>query len=57
MIPLGTKAFERILDFRRNKETGQDELLIKYKVRLLEIIKPKMLTKKNEYLEYEFPSC
>ncbi|KAI8883742.1 hypothetical protein K501DRAFT_86912 [Backusella circina FSU 941] len=31
MIPLGTKAFERILDFRRNEQTGQDELLIKYK--------------------------
>jgi hypothetical protein len=56
MIPLGTKAFERILDFRRNEETGQDELLIKYKVRLLELIKRKMLTK-NGYLEYEFPSC
>ncbi|KAG0788881.1 hypothetical protein G6F16_006870 [Rhizopus arrhizus] len=31
MIPLGTKSFERILDYRRNNETGEEELLIKYK--------------------------
>lgn len=28
MIPMGTKVFERILDYRKN---GQEELLIKYK--------------------------
>ncbi|RCI00137.1 hypothetical protein CU097_010915 [Rhizopus azygosporus] len=30
-IPLGSKAFEKILDYRRNEMTGQEELLIKYK--------------------------
>ncbi|KAI8364631.1 SNF2 family N-terminal domain-containing protein [Radiomyces spectabilis] len=30
-IPLGTKVFERILDYRKNAETGVDELLVKYK--------------------------
>ncbi|KAI8974348.1 P-loop containing nucleoside triphosphate hydrolase protein [Pilobolus umbonatus] len=28
---MGTKSFERILDYRKNSETGQEELLIKYK--------------------------
>ncbi|KAI8991556.1 hypothetical protein BDF20DRAFT_845263 [Mycotypha africana] len=31
MIPMGTKVFERILDYRRNEETNKEELLIKYK--------------------------
>lgn len=33
MIPMGTKVFERILDYRKNKDTGDEEeqLLIKYK--------------------------
>lgn len=31
MIPMGTKVFERILNYRRNEESGEEELLIKYK--------------------------
>ncbi len=31
MIPMGTKVFERILDYRKNENTRQEELLIKYK--------------------------
>ncbi|KAI8079886.1 SNF2 family N-terminal domain-containing protein [Halteromyces radiatus] len=31
VIPMGTKEFERILDYRKNDETGEEELLIKYK--------------------------
>ncbi|KAI8088403.1 hypothetical protein BDF21DRAFT_413129 [Thamnidium elegans] len=31
MIPMGTGVFERILNYRKNTETGQEELLIKYK--------------------------
>ncbi|KAI9015336.1 SNF2 family N-terminal domain-containing protein [Phycomyces nitens] len=30
-IPMGTKVFERILDYRVNNETGEGELLVKYK--------------------------
>ncbi|RCH81139.1 Chromodomain-helicase-DNA-binding protein, partial [Rhizopus stolonifer] len=31
MIPMGTKVFERILDYKKNDETDEEELLIKYK--------------------------
>ncbi|KAI9316672.1 P-loop containing nucleoside triphosphate hydrolase protein [Dichotomocladium elegans] len=31
VIPIGTKVFERILDYRQNDETGEEELLVKYK--------------------------
>ncbi|KAG0167130.1 Chromodomain helicase DNA binding protein [Apophysomyces sp. BC1034] len=31
IIPMGTKVFEKILDYRKNEETSSDELLIKYK--------------------------
>ncbi|KAI8331840.1 SNF2 family N-terminal domain-containing protein [Chlamydoabsidia padenii] len=31
VIPMGTKEFERMLDYRQNLETGKEELLIKYK--------------------------
>ncbi|ORZ14695.1 SNF2 family N-terminal domain-domain-containing protein [Absidia repens] len=31
VIPMGTKEFERMLDYRQNPETGDEELLIKYK--------------------------
>ncbi|KAF7732761.1 Chromodomain helicase DNA binding protein [Apophysomyces ossiformis] len=31
IIPMGTKVFEKILDYRKNEETAADELLIKYK--------------------------
>ncbi|KAI9491153.1 SNF2 family N-terminal domain-containing protein [Zychaea mexicana] len=31
VIPIGTKVFEKILDYRQNEETDQDELLVKYK--------------------------
>lgn len=32
-IPIGTKVFEKILDYRQNDETQEEELLVKYKVR------------------------
>jgi hypothetical protein len=31
-IPMGTKEFEKILDYRKNPSTGKEELLVKYKV-------------------------
>ncbi|KAI8384576.1 SNF2 family N-terminal domain-containing protein, partial [Radiomyces spectabilis] len=31
VIPMGTKVFEKILDYRTNEDTGEEELLIKYK--------------------------
>ncbi|KAG2220859.1 hypothetical protein INT45_010921 [Circinella minor] len=31
IIPIGTKVFEKILDYRQNEETGEDQLLVKYK--------------------------
>ncbi|KAG1118543.1 hypothetical protein G6F40_002114 [Rhizopus arrhizus] len=31
MIPMGTKTFEKILDYRLNEATGEHELLVKYK--------------------------
>lgn len=31
MIPMGTKTFEKMLDYRLNQRTGQHELLVKYK--------------------------
>lgn len=30
-IPMGTKEFEKILDYRKNPSTGKEELLVKYK--------------------------
>lgn len=32
MIPMPTKTFEKMLDYRINQRTGQPELLVKYKV-------------------------
>ncbi|CAO3677494.1 unnamed protein product [Rhizopus stolonifer] len=34
MIPMGTKTFEKILDYKLNESTQQHELLVKYKVDL-----------------------
>ncbi|KAI8147251.1 SNF2 family N-terminal domain-containing protein [Fennellomyces sp. T-0311] len=31
VIPIGTKVFEKILDYRQSEETGEDQLLVKYK--------------------------
>jgi hypothetical protein len=30
---MGTKIFEKMLDYRQNPQTGNPELLVKYKVR------------------------
>ena len=32
MIPMGTKIFEKMLDYRLNPSNGKPELLVKYKV-------------------------
>ncbi|KAI9278311.1 SNF2 family N-terminal domain-containing protein [Phascolomyces articulosus] len=31
IIPIGTKVFEKILDYRHHSETGEDQLMVKYK--------------------------
>lgn len=33
LIPMGTRIFEKMLDYRLNPTTGQPELLVKYKVK------------------------
>jgi hypothetical protein len=37
-IPMGTKEFEKILDYRKNPETGKEELLVKYKVSIVYMV-------------------